>query len=96
MGFQATRKMTRKKKKKKVKKWFSRYTPEELAPYFAKYDAICDNFKNYCKVQMLVEWERSRDLKEAREKREREAAQFEEGITKEAWAFLMPNFIIPK
>ena len=73
--------MTR--KKKKVEKWwFSRYTPEELTPYFAKYDAICDNFKDYCKVQMLVEWERRRDLKEAREKREREAAQFEERITK--------------
>jgi len=73
--------MTR--KKKKVEKWwFSRYTPEELTPYFTKYDAICDNFKDYCKVQMLVEWERRRDLKEAREKREREAAQFEERITK--------------
>jgi hypothetical protein len=29
-------------KKKKVEKWFSRYTPEELAPYFAKYDVRCN------------------------------------------------------
>jgi hypothetical protein len=32
------------------------------------YDAICDNFKDYCKVQMLVEWKRRRDLEEEREK----------------------------
>lgn len=64
-----TRKIAR--KKKKVEKWYGRYTYEELGPYYAKYDAICDNFKDYCKVQKLVEWERWRDLEKAREDQQR-------------------------
>ena len=90
-----TRKMAR--KKKKVVMSIGLYTYDELAPYFAKYDAICDNFKDYCKVQILVEWERSRDLKEAREKQEREAAQLEEKhIAKEEGAFVMLDLISSK
>lgn len=69
-----TRKIAR---KKKVKKWYSRYTYEELGPYFAKYDAICDNYKDYCKVQLLVEWERTRDLNQMKKKREKEGAYAE-------------------